>query len=225
MIILDSCSRSNTLCSVEESGPSSAFELIGYDAVATVRLVAVHKMKVNLTKAKPVFLRFLLLLSIIPLAELWLLIELTKRTSLGWTIAIVLFTGMLGVSLVRWQGMKALREIQQQVASGQSPSLSIIAGVLILLAGALLLTPGIITDTAGFLLLIPQLRMALARFFQKRLISTAVSGMKGSVWVSSFSTGFPNSNSANPVDFADPADLSERPSVQVIDPIQPKLRH
>jgi UPF0716 protein FxsA len=167
------------------------------------------KNRVNLTKAKPVFLRFLLLLSIIPLAELWLLIELTKRTSLGWTIALVLFTGMLGMSLVRWQGIKALREIQQQVASGRSPSQSIIAGVLILVAGAFLLTPGIITDTAGFLLLIPQLRMALARFFQKRLISTVVSGMKGSVWVSSFSTGFPNSNSANPVDFADPADLSE----------------
>jgi UPF0716 protein FxsA len=166
-----------------------------------------------------VFLRFLLLLAIIPLTELWLLIELTKRTSLGWTIALVLFTGMLGVSLVRWQGMKALREIQQQVASGQSPSLSIIAGVLILVAGAFLLTPGIITDTAGFLLLIPQLRMALARFFQKRLISTAVSGMKGSVWVSSFSTGVPNPNCA------DPFDLSERPSVQVIDPNQPKLRH
>ena len=178
------------------------------------------KNRVNLTKAKHVFLRFLLLLSIIPLAELWLLIELTKRTSLGWTIALVLFTGMLGMSLVRWQGTKALREIQQQVASGRSPSQSIIAGVLILVAGAFLLTPGIITDTAGFLLLIPQLRVALARFFQKRLISTAVSGMKGSVWVSSFSTGFPNSNSENPVDLAD---LSERPSVQVIDPNQPKL--
>lgn len=164
------------------------------------------------------FLRLLLLLAIIPLAELWLLIELTERTSLGWTIALVLFTGMLGMTLVRWQGMKALREIRQQVASGQSPSLSIIAGVLILLAGAFLLTPGIITDTAGFLLLIPQLRMALARFVQKRLISTAVSGMKGSVWVSSFSTGFPNSNSADSVD------LSEGPSVQVIEPNQPKLR-
>jgi UPF0716 protein FxsA len=182
------------------------------------------KNRVNLKKAKPVFLRFLLLLSIIPLAELWLLIELTKRTSLGWTISLVLFTGMLGMSLVRWQSIKALREIQQQVASGRSPSQSIIAGVLILVAGAFLLTPGIITDTAGFLLLIPQLRMALARFFQKRLISTAVSGMKGSVWVSSFSTSFPNSYSAHSADLSDPIDLAERPSVQVIEPNQPKLR-
>lgn len=176
-----------------------------------------HSIKVNLTKAVRVFLRFLFLIALVLLAELWLLIELTKRTSLWWTIAMVLFTGMLGMSLVRWQGMKALRQIQQQLASGQSPSQAIISGVLVLVAGAFLLTPGIITDTAGFLLLIPQLRSAVARYAQKRLVSSAVNGMKGSVWVSSFSTGFPNTTSANQ------RDVSERPSVQVIDPNQPKL--
>lgn len=123
------------------------------------------------------------------------------------------------MSLVRWQGMKALRQIQQQLASHQSPSLSIIAGVLILVAGAFLLTPGIITDTAGFLLLIPQLRMALARYIQKRLISTAVTGMKGSVWVSSFSPSLSDADPAHP----NSVDSSERPSVQVIDPNQPEF--
>ena len=177
-----------------------------------------HSIEVHLTKAVRVFLRFLFLLALVPLAELWLLIELTKRTSLGWTIALVLFTGMLGMSLVRWQGIKALQQIQQQVASGQSPSLAIIAGVLVLVAGAFLLTPGILTDTAGFLLLIPQLRMSIARYAQKRLIGSAVSGIKGSVWVSSFSTGFPNTASTNQ------GDVSERPCVQVIDPNQPKLK-
>ena len=177
-----------------------------------------HSIKVNLTKAVRVFLRFLFLLALVPLAELWLLIELTKRTSIGWTIALVLFTGMLGMSLVRWQGMKALRQIQQQLATGQSPSQAIISGVLILVAGAFLLTPGIITDTAGFLLLIPQLRSAVARYAQQRLVSSAVNGIKGSIWVSSFSTSFPSANPTNPVD------ASERASVQVIDPNQPKLK-
>lgn len=163
------------------------------------------------------FLRFLLLLAAIPLLELWLLIEITKRTNLWWTVALVLFTGMLGMSLVRWQGMKALRQIQQQLSSGQSPSLAIISGVLVLVAGAFLLTPGIITDTAGFLLLIPQLRSAIALYAQKRLVSSAVNGIKGSVWVSSFSTSFPNTTSSNQ------SDVSERPSVHVIDPNQPKL--
>jgi hypothetical protein len=137
VIIWNSCTRSNSDCDVKERSPYSAFEVIRYDVVAAARLVAVQSMKVSVTKAEPVFLRFLLLLAIIPLAELWLLIELTKRTSLGWTIALVLFTGMLGMSLVRWQGMIALRKIQQQVVSGQSPSLSIISGVLILLAGSI----------------------------------------------------------------------------------------
>jgi UPF0716 protein FxsA len=172
----------------------------------------------DLAKASYVFLRFLLLLATIPLLELWLLIELTKRTSLWWTIALVLFTGMLGMSLVRWQGMKALKQIQEQLASGQSPSQAIISGVLVLVAGAFLLTPGIITDTAGFLLLIPQLRSAIARYAQKRLVNSAVNGIKGSVWVSSFSTDFPGANPVNPVD------VSERPSVQVIDPNQPMLK-
>lgn len=177
-----------------------------------------HSVKAHLTKAVRVFLRVLFLLALVPLAELWLLIELTKRTSLGWTIALVLFTGMLGMSLVRWQGIKALQQIQQQVASGQSPSLAIIAGVLVLVAGAFLLTPGIITDTAGFLLLVPQLRMSIARYAQKRLVGSAVNGIKGSVWVSSFSTDFPNTASTNQ------GDVSERPGVQVIDPNQPKLK-
>lgn len=169
-------------------------------------------------KASYVFLRFLLLLAVIPLLELWLLIELTKRTSLWWTIALVLFTGMLGMSLVRWQGTKALRQIQQQLSSGESPSLAIISGVLVLVAGAFLLTPGIITDSAGFLLLIPQVRSTIARYVQKRLVSGAVNGIKGSVWVSSFSTGFPHTTSASE------GNGSERPSVQVIEPNQPKLK-
>lgn len=177
-----------------------------------------HSVRVNLKKAVRVFLRFLFLLALIPLIELWLLIELTKRTSLGWTVSLVLFTGMLGMSLVRWQGIRALRQIQQQLASGQSPSVAIISGVLVIVAATFLLAPGIITDTAGFLLLVPQLRMWIARYVQKRLISSAVSGLKGSVWVSSFSTSF---HDADP---ADPVDVSDRPSVRVIDPDQPKLK-
>ncbi len=52
------------------------------------------------------FFRLLILFIAIPLLELWLLVELTKRTSLAWTIGLVLLTGMAGTSLVRWQGTK-----------------------------------------------------------------------------------------------------------------------
>ncbi len=163
------------------------------------------------------FLRLLLLFAIIPLLELWLLIELTKLTSLWWTIALVMSTGMIGMSLVHWQGMKALRQIQQQLASGQSPSQAIVSGVLILVAGALLLTPGILTDTAGFLLLIPPVRTAFARFIQKRLVGRAVSSVHGSVWVSSFSSNFPRPPAE------DSMNAAERPCVRVIDPNEGRI--
>ncbi len=160
------------------------------------------------------FARLLLLFAIIPLLELWLLIELTKLTSLWWTIALVMTTGMLGMTLVRWQGLQALRQIQQATSTGQSPSRAIVSGVLVLVAGALLLTPGILTDTAGFLLCIPAIRNAVAGWLQKRLMMRVVQGVKGSTWVSSFSASFTSSPPGPASD-----DMSnERPSVRVIDP-------
>ncbi len=163
------------------------------------------------------FLRFLLLLAVVPLLELWLLMALVQRTSLGWTIAIVLSTGLIGMSLVRWQGTKALRQIQQQLSSGQSPSQAIVSGVMILVAGALLLTPGIITDTVGFLLLIPPVRIAIAGYLQKRLIGKVANSVQGSVWVGSFGTNF------SPTPETDPSQTSERPGVLVVEPDDPKL--
>ncbi len=159
------------------------------------------------------FFRLLILFIAIPLLELWLLVELTKRTSLAWTIGLVLLTGMAGTSLVKWQGTKAWRQIQQQLASGQSPSEAIISGVLILVAGAMLLTPGMITDTAGLLLLIPPVRSFVARWLQKRMVARVVSGVSGNggVWFSSFSTSFgpPTKTPSEPIG---------RPSVRVIEP-------
>jgi len=168
-------------------------------------------------KELTVFLKLLFLLALVPLAELWLLVELTQRTSFGWTIALVLSTGIIGMSLVRWQGMKAWRQIQQQLSSGQSPSQAIVSGVLILVAGALLLTPGMLTDTAGFLLLIPPVRTAFSRYIGKRLASRAVRSVQGSVWVGTFSSSCPGPSTA------DELNTTERPSVRVIDPNPPRI--
>ncbi|MFN9719203.1 MAG: FxsA family protein [Planctomycetota bacterium] len=164
------------------------------------------------------FFRLLVVFIAIPLLELWLLVELTRRTSLAWTIGLVLLTGMAGTSLVRWQGIKAWRQIQQQLASGKSPSEAIFSGVLILVAGAMLLTPGMITDTVGLLLLIPPIRSIVARWLQKRVVAQMVSGASrnGGVWFTSYSTSF--SSTPDP-----PTDAGERPSVRVIDPDNLKL--
>lgn len=160
--------------------------------------------------------RLFLLLALVPLAEIWLIMKLAENTSWLTTIAVVLLTGAIGIGLVRWQGMKTIREIQRQVAAGQSPSKTIVSGVLVLLAGAMLLTPGLLTDTAGFLLLIPPVRYAFATYLQRRFVSGISAKFRSSVWMQSGSAGFG-------FDAKTPFNENERPSVVVVEPDVPKI--
>jgi UPF0716 protein FxsA len=109
-----------------------------------------------------VFWKLLLLFILVPLAELYLFMELGSRLGLLNTIAIVVATGILGAWLTKWQGTRALARFRQASAEGRLPHQEVLDGLLILLAGAVLLTPGFLTDTVGFLMLLPPVR-ALAR--------------------------------------------------------------
>ncbi len=99
----------------------------------------------------------------LPAAELWVLILLNRRIGLGPTLAILLLTGLTGFWLARWQGWRTVQRIQRELAAGQVPSAAVLDGVLILVAGLLLITPGFVTDVAGFLLLLPPSRYVLRR--------------------------------------------------------------
>lgn len=109
------------------------------------------------------FLRLLLLFTVVPLIELALLIQIGRVIGLAATIAIVLLTGIVGATLARWQGLATLRRVQTEMAEGRVPTDALVDGLLILVAGAVLFTPGLITDTIGFLLLIPPTRAAVRR--------------------------------------------------------------
>ena len=104
------------------------------------------------------FLRLLLLFTIVPLVELWLLLRISEFTSPLFTVALVLLTGFVGAALARRQGWQTWRRIQQQLAQGQPPTESLLDGMMILLAGAVLITPGVLTDLLGFSLLVPAFR-------------------------------------------------------------------
>ena len=115
------------------------------------------------------FLRLLLLFTIVPLVELFLLVKLGTVVGVGPTVALVIFTGVLGAWLARQQGLGVLRRLSEDLAEGRLPAEALIDGLLILIAGAVLLTPGLLTDALGFLLLVPQSRAvvrkeAVARF-------------------------------------------------------------
>ena len=110
----------------------------------------------------------LLLFVVLPATELVLLIEIGTRIGVAPTLALIVVTGVLGASLARWQGMGVLRKITAQTQQGQIPAAHLVDGLMILLAGAVLLTPGVITDLFGFLCLIPITRNWIKRYVSKR---------------------------------------------------------
>ena len=125
------------------------------------------------------FLRLLLLFTVVPLIELFLLVKLGTMIGVGPTVLIVLLTGFLGALLARWQGLGVLRRLSEDMAGGRLPTDALIDGLLILIAGAVLLTPGLITDAFGFLLLIPQGRALVRRAVAARLSNNTIVGDPG----------------------------------------------
>ncbi|MFL2945624.1 MAG: FxsA family protein, partial [Parvibaculales bacterium] len=99
-----------------------------------------------------------LILIIVPIIEITLFVQIGGAIGLGWTLLVILATAMLGARAIRRQGIDALARAQAQMATGKPPVGEIVHGVLILMAGILLLTPGFLTDALGFLLLFPATR-------------------------------------------------------------------
>jgi len=114
------------------------------------------------------FLRLLLLFTVVPLVELFLLVKLGTVVGVGPTIALVIFTGVLGAWLARQQGLGVLRRLRVELAAGRMPAGALIDGLLILVAGAVLLTPGLLTDALGFVLLVPPSRAVVRRIVAAR---------------------------------------------------------
>jgi UPF0716 protein FxsA len=82
---------------------------------------------------------------------------------------LILLTGVLGATLARFQGIAVLQGMQRELAEGRLPASSLIDGVIILIAAALLVTPGVLTDAVGFLLLVPVTRTGIRRLLRQRL--------------------------------------------------------
>jgi len=97
----------------------------------------------------------------VPLLELYVLIEVGSGIGGLSTIFLCLFTAALGGLIIRWQGLQTLLSAQQQALQGRLPAEHVAHGILLAVAGLLLFLPGLITDTLGFLLLIPTVRRLL----------------------------------------------------------------
>ena len=105
----------------------------------------------------------------VPLIEIALFIQIGGAIGLGWTLAIVVLTAVLGTWLVRAQGLMAISQVRGSFNQMQDPTEPLANGAMILFSGALLLTPGFFTDAVGFSLLIPSVRRAIFNFLRSRV--------------------------------------------------------
>jgi UPF0716 protein FxsA len=95
--------------------------------------------------------------------------EISKYVGLWETIIVIISTGIIGATLAKNEGLRTLHEIQENLTHGIIPKKQIADGVLLLIAGILLLLPGILSDVAGFLLVIPSIRTIVRDSLIQRL--------------------------------------------------------
>ena len=128
------------------------------------------------------FGRLLLLFVLIPIIELYLLLQLGARIGFMPTLGLIVLTGALGATLARQQGLSALAKIQNELKSGRPPAMEMVEGALIVVGGIVLLTPGILTDLFGFALMIPKFRKSFAERlkcgFGSSFVRTLTSGFQ-----------------------------------------------
>jgi len=109
-----------------------------------------------------------LLFIAIPLIELYFIIVVGEAIGAFWTVILVILTAVIGVSLLRIQGMSTLMRAQRNMSQGQIPAMEMMEGIALAVAGVLLITPGFITDSIGMLCLIPASRQAIIRYIMAR---------------------------------------------------------
>lgn len=109
------------------------------------------------------FINLVLMFTIVPVLELFLLIEIGGHIGTMNTIALIILTGIIGASFAKSQGAQIIYEIRSALNQGQIPGKELLQGAMILAGGILLLTPGFITDLVGFSLLFPITRLFYTR--------------------------------------------------------------
>ena len=116
----------------------------------------------------------------IPIVEMYLLIEVAERIEALPTILLVMLTAVLGVCLIRQQGLSTLTKGIRRLNQAEIPAAEIVEGVLLALAGAFLITPGFLTDFIGFMIIIPTTRRITALMLLKRMAVRASFRTNGS---------------------------------------------
>ena len=106
--------------------------------------------------------RLMLIMTIVPLIELYLMVQLSAVTSVSFSIATVLLTGVLGGYLAKREGLSLLNQLRSELRQGLPPAERLVEGLLVLVGAVLLITPGVLSDITGLLIILPPVRRRLA---------------------------------------------------------------
>jgi UPF0716 protein FxsA len=112
--------------------------------------------------------RLFFLFILVPLLELYILIKIGGYLGAFQTVALVVLTALLGIVLVRLQGLRTLLKIRQSLSQGIVPAEEMVDGVLIFVGGILLIIPGVLTDLFAMVLFIPYTRTIFKRWLRRR---------------------------------------------------------
>ena len=107
---------------------------------------------------------------VVPVIEITVLIEVGEQLGAFTTVALVILTAAVGASLVRSQGLQTLLNAQKKMQQGEQPGQEVIEGVMLAIAGVMLVTPGFVTDFLGLILLLPFSR----QFFANKLLARMI---------------------------------------------------
>ncbi len=113
--------------------------------------------------------KLLLLFTIVPLIEIWVLIELGSFIGSLPTILIIAVTGFIGVFIAKSQGIQVIKRFRERLNYGELPTKELFNAASVLVGGAFLLTPGLLTDIVGFSFLIPFTRLAIKDFAYRKI--------------------------------------------------------
>lgn len=122
---------------------------------------------------------FFILFLVIPIIEIFFLIKVGEVIGAFPTIILVVLTAVIGAGLLRQQGLSTLARFQQNLSTGKIPAQEMVEGILLAVGGALLMTPGFVSDTMGFLCLLPFSRKLIAAGIIKRSSAKFAAGIPG----------------------------------------------
>lgn len=138
--------------------------------------------------------KLILLFTVVPILELYVLIQIGNEIGAFNTIMLVFITGVVGAVLAKSEGRQIVGNIKQDMAMGKMPADELINGLCVLIGGALLLTPGIFTDIFGFVLVIPLTRIFLIKSIKRKIKEMITEGSVNVYYKNQGGAGFKGSS-------------------------------